>query len=155
MLVISENRAAAWFDITACPTALGPCATTPLPLPAGVFVAGVAADPAHHFVYAADSPGGANATIWRIDLTNPLATPVAYLSGGVLPALGTPEATVWISQTGVRPWNPLYVPGGTAGFAFAFGIFVDNRNGDLYITGDPTAGARGGFGTAWLAHLVL
>ena len=154
ILVISENRAAAWFDISACPTVLGPCATTPIPLPVGVFVGGVAADPLRHYVYAADSPGGANATIWRYDMTTPLVPAIVYLQGGQLPAAGTPEATVWISQTGVRPWNPAYIPGGTAGFSFAFGISVDNRNGDLYITGDPSAGARGGFGTAWVSRLV-
>jgi hypothetical protein len=153
-LYISENRAASWFDITTCPTAAGPCATTPLPLPSGVFVAGVATDPVRNYVYAADSPGGANATIWRFDLNNPLVPAIPYLTFGQLPAAGTPEATVWISQTGVRPWNPAYIPGGQAGFSFAFGISVDTRNGDLYITGDPTAGARGGFGTAWVAKLV-
>ena len=153
-LYVSENRAATFFDVTTCPTALGPCATTPIPLPAGVFVAGVATDPVRNYVYAADSPGGANANIWRFDLNNPLNPPVVYLTGGQLPAAGTPESTVWISQTGVRPWNPAYIPGGTAGFSFAFGLSVDTRNGDLYITGDPTAGARGGFGTAWVAKLV-
>jgi hypothetical protein len=159
MLVISENRAASFFDVTACPTAAGPCNTTAIPMPSGVFVGGVAADPVRHLVYIADSPGGANATIWRYDLkaydpsglTNPA---VVYLTSGKLPAAGSPEQIVWISQTGVRPWNPAYTPGGTAGFAFAFGLSVDSRNGDLYITGDPTAGARGGFGTAWISHLI-
>jgi hypothetical protein len=107
-----------------------------------------------NYVYAADSPGGANATIWRFDLNNPVAPAIPYITFGQLPAAGTPEATVWISQTGVRPWNPQYVPGGQAGFSFAFGISVDTRNGDLYVTGDPTAGARGGFGSAWVTKLV-
>jgi hypothetical protein len=154
LLVISENRAASYFDVTACPTAAGPCATTPIPLPAGVFVAGVATDQARHYLYAADSPGGANATIWRYNANTPAVLPIAYLTGGNLPAAGTPEATVWTSQTSVRPWNPAYIPGGKAGFAFAFGLSVDPRNGDLYITGDPTAGARAGFGTAWVSHLI-
>jgi hypothetical protein len=105
-------------------------------------------------VYASDSPGGANATIWRYDLNNPGSPAIPYLTGGKLPAAGTPEATVWISQTGVGPWYPPYTPGGTAGFAFAFGIYVDTRNGDLYITGDPLAGARSGIGTAWVAKLT-
>jgi hypothetical protein len=159
-LYISENRAAAYFDITLCPVVnpvtlvRTPCATTAIPLPSGAFVAGVATDPVHNYVYAADSPGGANATIWRYDLNNPAAPAIPYLTGGKLPAAGTPEATVWISQTGVGPWNPLYTPGGTAGFSFAFGIWVDARNGDLYITGDPVAGARSGLGTAWVAKLI-
>jgi hypothetical protein len=154
ILYISENRAASFFDVTTCPTVAGPCATTPIPLPAGAFVAGVATDPVRNYVYAADSPGGANATIWRFDLNNPVAPAIPYITFGQLPAAGTPEATVWISQTGVRPWNPQYVPGGQAGFSFAFGISVDTRNGDLYVTGDPTAGARGGFGSAWVTKLV-
>jgi hypothetical protein len=153
-LYISENRAASWFDITTCPTVAGPCATTPIPLPSGAFIAGVATDPVRNYVYAADSPGGANATIWRFDLNNPLAPAIPYLTGGQLPVAGVPESTVWISQTGVRPWNPQYVPGGTAKFSFAFGISVDARNGDLYVTEDPLAGARGGFGSAWVAKLV-
>jgi hypothetical protein len=156
-LIISENRAAAYFDVSACPTAAGPCSTTPIPLPSGAFVAGVAADQTNHIAYIADSPGGANATIWRFDLAqtgNLLAQASVYLTSGNLPAAGSPEATVWVSQTGVRPWNPQYIPGGTAGFAFAFGLSVDQRNGDLYITGDPTAGARGGFGSAWVSHLI-
>src|SRR5262249_8614144 len=40
-LYLSENAAATSFDVTACPLATGPCATTPIPLPAGAFVAGV------------------------------------------------------------------------------------------------------------------
>jgi sugar lactone lactonase YvrE len=116
-LYISENRAASWIDITSCPTAAGPCPTNPLPLPSAAFVAGVATDPTNNYVYAADSPGGANATIWRYDLNNPGNPAVPYLTAGRLPAPGTPEATVWISQTGVRPWFPGYVPGGQAGFS--------------------------------------
>jgi len=153
-LYISENRAASWIDITTCPTVAGPCPTNPIPLPSAAFVAGVATDPVHNYVYAADSPGGANATIWRYDLNNPGNPAIPYLTKGKLPAAGTPEATVWISQSGVRPWNPAYILGGTAGFSFAFGLYVDTRNGDLYVTGDPTAGARAGFGTAWVAALV-
>jgi hypothetical protein len=153
-LYISENRAASWFDITTCPTVAGPCATNAIPLPSGAFIAGVATDPVHNYVYAADSPGGANATIWRYDLNNPGSPAIVYLTAGQLPRAGTPEQTVWISQTGVRPWNPGYIPGGTAGFSFAFGISVDVRNGDLYITEDPTAGARAGIGSAWVAKLV-
>ena len=63
-LYVSENRAAAWFNITTCPAgppapplgAFVPCATTPINLPAGVFIAGVATDGVR-YVYAAHSPG--------------------------------------------------------------------------------------------------
>ena len=150
---ISENRAASWFDITTCPpNAATPCATNPLPMPSGVFIAGVATDPVNGFVYAADSPGGANANIWRYNVaTN---TTALYLQGGVVPATGSPNATVWCSLTCTRPFDPNLTPGGTAGFSFAFGLYVDTTNGSLYITEDPTAGNRGGRGRAWVAPLV-
>jgi hypothetical protein len=150
---ISENRAASWFDITLCPpNAAVPCATTPLPMPSGVFVAGVATDPVNGFVYAADSPGGANATIWRYSVAS--NTTSMYLQGGVVPAAGSAEATVYCSLTCTRPFDPNLTPGGTAGFAFAFGLYVDTTTGSLYITEDPSAGARGGRGRAWVAPLV-
>jgi hypothetical protein len=151
-LFISENRAASFIDITQCPTAAGPCATTPIPLPSGVFVAGVATDPVRNMVYAADSPGGANATIWRYNIaTN---TTSLYLQGGQLPAAGTPNATVYCAVTCTRPWDPALTPGGTAGFSFAFGLWADPTDGSLYITEDASAGARGGRGHAWKAPFV-
>jgi hypothetical protein len=152
-LYISENRAASWFDITTCPpNAATPCNTNPLPMPSGIFVAGVATDPVNGFVYAADSPGGANANIWRYSLATNTTT--LYLQGGVVPAAGSPNATVWCALTCTRPWDPNLTPGGNAGFAFAFGLYVDTTNGSLYITEDPTAGTRGGRGHAWVAPLV-
>jgi hypothetical protein len=185
-IFIAENRAASFMDVYMCGpvSRINPftglpqenCSTLPvaqaspfmwndgsagfIPMPSGVFVGGVATDATRNYVYVADSPGGANATIWRYNWSLfPAGQPQVYLSGGTLPFSGTPEATVWTSTTSVRPWNPLYpqVPGGTpalAGFSFAFGIYVDQRNGDLYITGDPTAGARSGWGSAWIAPVV-
>ncbi len=149
---ISENRAASWFDITTCPPNAAPCATTPLPMPSGVFIAGVATDPVNGFVYAADSPGGANATIWRYSLAS--NTTALYLQGGAVPAAGSPNATVWCALTCTRPFDSNLTPGGTAGFSFAFGLYVDTTTGSLYITEDPTAGNRGGRGRAWVAPLV-
>ncbi|HEY2236886.1 MAG TPA: IPT/TIG domain-containing protein [Candidatus Angelobacter sp.] len=152
-LYISENRAASFINITACPpNAAPPCATTPLPMPSGVFIAGVATDPVNGFVYAADSPGGANANIWRYSLASNTTT--LYLQGGVVPAAGSPNATVWCALTCTRPFDPNLTPGGTAGFSFAFGLYVDTTNGSLYVTEDPTAGNRGGRGRAWVAPLV-
>jgi hypothetical protein len=152
-LYISENQAAAWFNITACPpNAAVPCNTTPIPLPSGVFVAGVATDPVNGFVYAADSPGGANANIWRYNVA--ANTTTLYLQGGAVPAAGSPNATVWCSLTCTRPFDSNLTPGGTAGFSFAFGLYVDTTTGSLYITEDPTAGNRGGHGRAWVAPLV-
>ncbi|HEY2912455.1 MAG TPA: IPT/TIG domain-containing protein [Candidatus Angelobacter sp.] len=152
-LYISENRAASWINITACPpNAATPCNTNPLPLPSGVFIAGVATDPVNGFVYAADSPGGANATIWRYNVNS--NTTAMYLQGGAVPAAGSPNATVWCALTCTRPFDPNLTPGGTAGFSFAFGLYVDTTNGSLYITEDPTAGNRGGRGRAWVAPLV-
>ena len=150
---ISENRAATWIDITTCPLAGGlPCATNPIPLPSGVFIAGVATDPVNGYVYASDSPGGANATIWRYNINTGVTS--MYLQGGQLPAAGTPNATVFCALTCTRPWDPNLVPGGIGAFSFAFGIWVDTSNGTLYITEDPTAGNRGGRGHVWAAPLV-
>lgn len=153
-LYISENRAASWFDITT-PCALGltgiPCTTVPIPLPSGAFVAGVATDPVNQFVYAADSPGGAAATIWRYNAVTGVTS--IFLQGGTLPAAGTPNATVWCSQTCTRPWDPNLIPGGTGVFSFAFGVNV-GPDGSLYVTEDPTAGNRSGRGKAWIAPFI-
>jgi hypothetical protein len=152
-LYISENRAASWIDITVCPTPFGaPCATAPLPIQPGAFIAGVTTDPANRLVYAADSPGGANATIWRYSELTGVVT--NYLTGGTLPAAGSPNATVWCSTTCIRPWDPGLVPGGTGIFSFAFGLAVDPANGSLFITEDPTARNRAGRGKVWVAPLV-
>jgi hypothetical protein len=153
-LYISENRAASWFDITSnCALGLTgiPCTTTPVPLPSGAFVAAVATDPVNNFVYISDSPGGAFATIWRNNVTTGVTS--LFLTGGQLPAAGTPEARVWCSQTCTRPWDPALIPGGISGFSFTFGLNV-GPDGSLYITEDPTAGNRGGRGHAWIAPLI-
>ncbi len=152
-IYVSENRAASWFDYTLCPQAGGiPCATTPIPLATGAFVAGVATDAVHQLVYISDSPGGANATIWR---HNPATgTTSVFLTGGQLPAAGSPNATVWCATTCQRPWDATLVPGGIAGFAFAFGIYNDPVTGDLYITEDATAGARSARGAVFMAPFV-
>src|SRR5262249_37414911 len=113
-LYISENRAASHFDITQC-TGVGiPCATIPIPLPAGAFVAGVATDPVNGFVYASDSPGGASSTIWRYNVNSKVTS--LYLTGGTLPAAGTPEQRIWVTQTATRAWDPTMVPGQTGTF---------------------------------------
>lgn len=121
-------------------------------VPSGVFIAGVATNPVNGFVYAADSPGGANANIWRYSLAS--NTTALYLQGGVVPAAGSPNAIVWCSLTCTRPFDTNLTSGGTAGFSFAFGLYVDTTNGSLYITEDPTAGNRGGCGRAGVAPLV-
>jgi len=153
-LYISENRAASWVDITT-PCALGltgiPCTTVPLPLPSGAFVAGVATDPVNNFVYIADSPGGAAATIWRYSVATGVTS--LYLQSGTVPALGSPNATVWNALTCTRPWDPNWIPGGPGVFSFAFGLSV-GPDGSLYITEDHTAGNRGGRGTAWISLFV-
>jgi len=145
-LYISENRAASWFDITQCPTAIGPCATTPIPLPAGVFIAGVATDAKNGFVYAADSPGGSASTIWRYNVaTN---TTALFLNGGTTPS---PGPTFNCAQTCQRPTDGL----ATANtFSFTFGIVVDPNNGNLMITEDATAGNRSGRGRAWISPFL-
>jgi hypothetical protein len=156
-LYVSENRAAASFDVTTCPVvdpATGgvPCNTNPIPLPAGVFVAGVATDPVNNLVYASNSPGGAGAEIWRYNATTG-APATLYVTGGQLPAAGSPDATVYCSLTCTRPWDPAFTPGGTAGFSFAFGLAV-GPTGALIVTEDSTAGARSARGTMWSTPFV-
>jgi len=160
-LFVSENRGTAYFDVTATCTTTNNCATQKVALnapAAGVFVAGTATDPTHGYVYVSDSPGGAGATIYRFNAntitpTNPAGTPApVYLTGGTLPAAGTPNATVFCSTTCIRPWDFANHPtqGAQTGFSFAFGLAV-GPTGDLIITEDPSAGNRSGRGTIWTA----
>jgi hypothetical protein len=163
-LFVSENRGTAYFDVTAACAGTGNCTTQKIALnapAAGVFVAGTATDPVRGYVYVSDSPGGANATIYRfnantITAANPAGLPApVFVTGGTLPAAGTPNATVICSTTCQRPWDFANhpTPGGPAGFAFAFGLGV-GPNGDLAITEDPTAGTRSGRGTMWVVPFV-
>jgi hypothetical protein len=188
LLYISGNRAAQFFDITQCPIAAGaaPCGMASVPAPSGVFVAGLAVDAPHKLLYLADSPGGANATINRYDASKDIyvafpagsvvpdafgvvtcpsctvgSSAVNFVTGGLLPALGTPNATVFCALTCQRPWDQINHPtagiaagqGIPSGFAFAFGLSVD-ANGNLAITEDPSAGARSGRGTMWTVPYI-
>jgi hypothetical protein len=163
-LFVSENRGTAYFDVTAACVATSNCVTQKVALnapAAGVFVAGSATDPAHGYVYVSDSPGGANATIYRfnantITAANPAGQPApVYITGGTLPAAGSPNATVFCSTTCVRPWDFANHPtqGATAGFSFAFGLAV-GPTGELVITEDPSAGNRSGRGSIWMAPYI-
>jgi hypothetical protein len=177
LLYISENRGTSFFDVTQCPAAAGPCATVKVPLnvpAAGVFVAGTAVDAAHKLVYISDSPGGANATIYRYDAShdtynaaNPAASTVGtpapiFLTGGTLPATGVatecavPSAASATSAATIgceRPWDAANHPTTKAGFSFAFGMATDPV-GNLIITEDPTAGNRSGRGTMWTVPYI-
>ncbi|KQU68851.1 IPT/TIG domain-containing protein [Phycicoccus sp. Root101] len=168
-LFMPENNAATYFDTTAAcanPTASpnpAPCQTTTvdfLPTPAPVFIAGVAADSKHNLVYISESPGTANATIYRFDAsTLTAALPggsagTVYVTAGKVPAAGSPEATVYCSLTCTRPADPSLTPGGTTGFPFAQGLFVDPTSSDLYVTEDVTAGARSGRGHVWVVPYI-
>ena len=163
-LFISENRGTAYIDVTAACTLTNNCATQKIALDApaaGVFVAGTATDPTRGYVYVSDSPGGANATIYRfnantITAANPAGSPApVFVTDGTLPAAGSPNATVFCATTCQRPWDfgnhP--VQGGPTGFSFAFGLAV-GPNGDLVITEDPSAGNRSGRGTMWIVPFV-
>ena len=91
-----------------------------------------------------------------ITAANPAGSPASvYLTGGTLPAAGTPNATVFCSTTCVRPWDTANhpTPGGPAGWSFAFGLAV-GPSGELVITEDPSAGNRSGRGTMWVAPFV-
>jgi len=164
-LFLPENNAATFVDLTAAcanpvvspnPT---PCATTIvnfLTSPVPVFIAGIATDVTHNSVYISSSPGAANATIYRFDASTITAanpggtTGLVYVTGGKVPAAGTPEATVYCSTTCTRPVDPALTPGGTTGFPFAQGLFVDPNNSSLFVTEDASAGARSGRGHAWV-----
>jgi hypothetical protein len=165
-LYLPENNAATYID-TAAPCAakgtLAPCASVTvnfLPAPAPVFIAGIAADSTQNAVYISQSPGGANATIYRFDDTtitaaNPGGNAGAvYVTDGKVPAAGSPEATVYCSLTCTRPVDPALTPGGTTGFPFAQGLYVDPATSKLYITEDVTAGARSGRGHIWAVPFI-
>ncbi|MGZ4743648.1 MAG: IPT/TIG domain-containing protein [Oryzihumus sp.] len=163
-LYLPENNAATYVDLTAScanPTVdpnPSPCATTTvdfLPTPAPVFVAGIATDARHGWVYISESPGTANATIYRFDASTITAdrpggsAGIVYVTSGRMPAASSPEATVYCSLTCTRPADPALTPGGSTGFPFAQGLFVDPASSKLFVTEDATAGARSGRGHAW------
>ena len=162
-LYISENRAASWLDITQCTdNSATPCSTAPgsastvagktgtVPLAPGVFIAGVATDPVHNLVYAADSPGGSAATIWRWNPATSAVVPTStvYLQGGTPP---NPGPTFACALTCTRPTDSLAT---STAFSFTFGLVVDPANGNLMITEDATAGNRSGRGRAWVSPFV-
>jgi hypothetical protein len=95
-------------DISKCPSAGQVCATVPLNISQFGFIFGsaVGVDPdlTHSkagLVYAAISPGAANATIYQYDVaTN---TSRVYATQGIMPPAGSAEATVYCSTTCTRP----------------------------------------------------
>jgi hypothetical protein len=179
LLYVAGNRAAQFFDVTQCPLPGGaPCGMASVPAPSGVFVAGVATDAAHQMVYLSDSPGGAGATVYRYDASQDVYVPFApgtyvpdafgvvtctactmgptarsFVTGGTLPAPGTPGGTVTCALTCQRPYDTAAHPTTAAGFSFAFGLSTDPQ-GNLAITEDPSAGARAGRGTMWVVPFV-
>jgi hypothetical protein len=151
-------------NISTCPANSQVCGTVPLNISQFGFIfgsaIGVDPSPAHSaagLVYAAISPGAANATVYQYDVaTN---TSRIYATQGQMPATGSPEATVWCTTTCTRPVDPANPPGGLANFRFAQGIMVDPRDdlnggGTVYLTEDAFAGARGGRGHAWSTAFV-
>jgi hypothetical protein len=146
-------------NISGCPRlvqgALQACGTIPLNIGQFGFIfgsaIGVDPDPTHSaagLVYAAISPGAANATVYQYDVaTN---TSRVFATRGKMPPAGTAEATVYCTTTCTRPVDPANPPGGFGAFRFAQGAVVDS-NGTVYLTEDAFAGARGGRGHAWFA----
>jgi hypothetical protein len=183
LFYVPGNRAGQFFDITQCPLAGGgPCGMASVPAPNLVFISGLAVDAANKRVYLANSPGGAPASILRYDASTdvyvafapgtytpdangvvtctactmgPVAIP--YITGGLLPAPGTPNGTVASALTQIRPWDQFNhptvgLPPGSpvpATFAFVFGLAVDPATGIMAITEDPSGGGRAGRGTMW------
>ncbi|MCU1655784.1 MAG: hypothetical protein JWO57_440 [Pseudonocardiales bacterium] len=144
--------------ISRCPVAGQVCGTTPLNIGQFGFIfgssIGVDANPAHSaagLVYAAISPGAASGTLYQYDVaTN---TSRIYATQGTMPAAGTAEATVYCTTTCTRPVDPANPPGGQANFRFAQGLMTDT-DGNVYLTEDAFAGARGGRGHAWVAPFI-
>jgi len=146
--------------ISTCPRlvqgTLQACGTTPLNIAQFGFIfgssIGVDANPAHSvsgLVYAAVSPGAANATVYQYDVaTN---TSRVFATRGQMPPPNTAEATVYCSTTCTRPIDPANPPGGQGAFRFAQGIVTDSE-GTVYLTEDAFAGARGGRGHAWYVN---
>lgn len=154
-LYLPENNAATVVTnaagCRASSTSPGGCATVALPVgtPGAFFASAIATDPARGVVYVSTSPGGANATIFRYNPASRVAD--IYASAGAVPAAGSPESVVYCSLTCTRPADPALTPGGTTGFHFASGLYVDPA-GTLYITDDPTAGARAMRGHVWAVN---
>lgn len=147
--------------ISACPVAGVVCPTTPINI--GVFgstfgaAVAVDANPAHSaagLVYASDSPGSSDATIYQYDVaTN---TSRVYVSRGQLPPAGTAAATVYCTLTCTRPVDPNEPPGTQVGMKFVQGLYVDPRDdadggGTLYIGDDSFSGSRSQRGHLWTA----
>jgi hypothetical protein len=129
------------------------CATRALPIGTfGItFAAAMGVDPnrgTRGTVYASASAGIAAATIFQYDVASNTAR--VYATRGQMPAVGSPEATVWCTTTCTRPVDPANPPGGFGNFRFAQGLMVDD-NGTVYIAEDAFAGARGGRGHLWMA----
>src|SRR4051812_38868436 len=127
-----------------------PCGTIPLNIGQFGFIFGSAIgvddNPQHSskgLVYAAISPGAANGTLYQYDVaTN---TSRIYATRGQMPPVGSAETTVYCSLTCTRPIDPANPPGGFGNFRFAQGIMTD-ADGNVYLTEDAFAGARGGRG---------
>lgn len=177
VLYLPENQGFTIIkNISQCPALVGGvtqlCSTTPLPIGQFGFIFGSAVgtdadidipDPnvpgallhAGHskagLVYTAISPGVANATLYQYDVyTN---TARIFATQGQMPPANSSAATVWCSTTCTRPTDPANPPGGLANFRFAQGIYV-GPGGNVYITEDAFAGARGGRGHGWVAPFV-
>jgi hypothetical protein len=150
-------------NISKCPvvtsTGTTPCASNPLPIGqfGFIFASGVGTDPdttrsSAGLVYGCISPGAANATCYQYDVaTN---TSRLYVTQGQMPAAGTADATVYCTLTCTRPADPALPPGSLVSFSFAQGVNVNPATGDVFISEDKFAGARGGRGHVWLAPFI-
>jgi hypothetical protein len=140
-------------NVSQCPKAGQVCGTVPINVGqfGVIFGSAVGTDPLRNLVYAAISPGAANATVYQYDPTT--NTSRIFATQGQMPAAGTAEATPYCALTCTRPVDPNNPPGGKAAFRFAQGLLTD-ANGNVYITEDALAGARGGRGHAWVANFI-
>ncbi len=130
-----------------------PCVGSILPIgtPGAVFGGGIAVDTVNNLVYASDAPGFGASTIYQYNPAD--NTAAVYVTQGMVPAAGTPNATVYASMNGTnlntRPFDPSLTPGSPTVMPFALGMVVDQNSGTLYIFDDPLTGVRAGHGRIW------
>ena len=159
-LYYGENRDFAVLqNAAACGKAgANPCTGTILPVgtPGAVFGGGAAVDTINNLVYLSDGPGFGASTVYQYNPAD--NTAAVYVTQGMVPAAGTPEATVYASMNGAnlntRPFDPTLTPGVPTVMPFLLGMTVDNdpnspAAGTLYMFDDPVTGVRAGHGRIW------
>jgi hypothetical protein len=142
-LYLPENRG---MSVVKGATGCVFCSAMMLPLTGLTFGQSIATN-GTDTVYVSTAAGGSSAVILRY---KPASGAVdVYATSGVLPASGSPAAQEYCSETCLRAPDPGTPFGGTLGFHFAIGMYVDPTSRNLLVGDDPLAGARGFHGHVW------